>query len=338
MCFPFRPRKERHINQFYPHPFPTHREFQEKPGKLCEDLSWLAKCYTCRNLITRTGKPAANLWSTLLWTLCPPSLRRVFHRAWSYSEPSSTPVRVSRWRHCSFWCKIVFFFVCFLLSLISEMVQGECQCWWICSQDSPARRVVKMKICQWRRGSQFYEGKGGTQQRAPHVACHVQRSSFFHGYADAFSYDSNHDGPKAFLAAAWNILEITGRHQQNCCQFRCAFAHAGENLRLNPPRSKERLDQKSVGKNKFLSGILQGMNIFGGILGTFSYRRKNPRKNTQQISNQNLGAWRPKSTLQGPGLENFALGGSGGALKEWRRRRAEKWSSKTRNGRPYFSQ
>ena len=70
---------------------------------------------------------------------------------------------------------------------------------------------------------------------------------------------------------------------------------------------KKRLLQKSEGiffRTNFRVKSVRGIfRFFGGFFwGGGGGGRKNSTKNPQQNSKQNLGASRPKSTLQGPGL------------------------------------
>ena len=64
---------------------------------------------------------------------------------------------------------------------------------------------------------------------------------------------------------------------------------------------------RGIFPNKFRGGFCGG--FFGWIFSSFFFLgkdgRKNPPKNPRQNSNQNLGASRPKSTLQGSGLDRW---------------------------------
>ena len=75
--------------------------------------------------------------------------------------------------------------------------------------------------------------------------------------------------------------------------------------------------RKSVSSREGFCGNPRGIfpnKVLGDSLvdffGPFSLEKtgeKNPPKNPRQNSNQNLGVSRPKSTLQGSGLDKFAM-------------------------------
>ena len=94
--------------------------------------------------------------------------------------------------------------------------------------------------------------------------------------------------------------------------FGCQSVHQNGRVHLHIIDIKKRLLQKSEGNlaERSPGWILRGIFwwIFSGLLSLEKIGRKHPPTNPRQNSNRNLGASRPKSTLQGSGLEEIFVG------------------------------